>query len=47
MFYSSHSEVDQSWINTTVLDVLTDVPDYEECQVLCQVRMKTLSNVLI
>ena len=45
MFYSSHSEVDQSWINTTVLDVLTDVPDYEECQVLCQVRKTTFSPI--
>ena len=40
MFYSSHSEVDQSWINSTVLDLVNNVPDYAECQVLCQV-MKT------
>ena len=42
MFYSSHSEVDQSWINSTVLDLVKPVPDYEECQVLCQVRKTTL-----
>ena len=42
MFYSSHSEVDQSWINSTVLDLVQPVPDYEECQVLCQVRKTTL-----
>ena len=48
MFYSSHSEVDQSWINSTVLDLVQPVPDYEECQVLCQVRKTTLDwNVLI
>ena len=34
MFYSSHSEVDQSWINSTVLDLVHPVPDYEECQLL-------------
>ena len=44
---SSCYKVDQSWINSTVLDFVNHVPDYEECQVLCQVRMKTLSNVLI
>ena len=42
MFYSSHSEVDQSWKNSNVLNVLTSVPDYEECQLLCQVRKTTL-----
>ena len=45
MFYFSHSKVDQSWINTTVLDVLTSVPEYEECQVLCQVRRTTFSPI--
>ena len=44
-YYSSHSEVDQSWINSTVLDVLTSVPDYEECQLLCQVRKTTFSQI--
>ena len=42
MFYSSHSEVDQSWINSTVLDLVQPVMDYEECQLLCQVRKTTL-----
>ena len=45
MFYSSHSEVDQSWINSTTLDFLTAVPSYEECQVLCQVRKTTFSPI--
>ena len=45
MFYSSHSEVDQSWINSTVLDVLTSVPNYEECQVVCQVRKTTFPPI--
>ena len=45
MFYSSHSEVDQSWINSTVLDVLTSVPNYEECQLLCQVRKTTFAPI--
>ena len=31
-------QVDQSWANSTVLDVLTSVPDYEECQILCRVN---------
>ena len=30
-------QVDQSWANSTVLDVLTSVPDYEECRALCRV----------
>ena len=42
MFYSSHSEVDQSWINSTLLDLVQPVPDYKECQVVCQVRKTTL-----
>ena len=45
MFYSSNSEVDQSWINSTSLDFLTAVPSYEECQVLCQVRKTTFSPI--
>ena len=31
-------QVDQSWSNSTVLDVVTSVPDYEECQAFCRVR---------
>ena len=45
MFYSSHSEVDQSWSNPTVLNVLTSVPDYKECQLLCQVRKTTFAPI--
>ena len=45
MFYSSHSEVDQSWINSTTLDFLTSVPSYEECQMVCQVRKTTFSPI--
>ena len=45
MFYSSHSEVDQSWINSTSLDFLTSVPNYEECQVVCQVRKTTFAPI--
>ena len=30
-------QVDQSWANSTVLDALTSVPDYEECRALCRV----------
>ena len=45
MFYSSHSEVDQSWINSTTLNFLNNIPDYEECQVLCQVRKTTFSPI--
>ena len=33
-------QVDQSWTNSTLLDVLTSVPDYEECQALCRVNYK-------
>merc|ERR1711953_14035 len=33
---SSCYKVDQSWANSTVLDVLPSVPDYEECQTLCR-----------
>merc|ERR1712110_353519 len=33
---SSCYKVDQSWANSTVLDVLTSVPDYEECRALCR-----------
>merc|ERR1711953_1416688 len=33
---SSCYKVDQSWTNSTLLDVLTSVPDYEECQALCR-----------
>ena len=47
MFYSSHSEVDQSWINSTVLDLVQPVPDYEECQLLCQVRKSTLHWIVL
>ena len=39
---SSCYKVDQGWINATVLDLVQPVPDYEECQVLCQVRKTTL-----
>ena len=39
---SSCYKVDQSWINSTVLDLVKPVPDYEECQVLCQVKKTTL-----
>ena len=45
MFYSSHSEVDQSWINSTSLDFLAAVPSYEECQMVCQVRKTTFSPI--
>ena len=45
MFYSSHSEVDQSWINSTVLELVHPVPDYEECQLLCQVRKTTFAPI--
>ena len=45
MFYSSHSEVDQSWNNTTLLNDLTSVPSYEECQMVCQVRKTTFSPI--
>ena len=38
-FYLLVIQVDQSWANSTVLDVLNFVPDYEECQTLCRVRM--------
>ena len=38
MFYSSHSEVDQSWINSTVLDLVQPVMDYEAYLLLCQVN---------
>ena len=44
MFYSSHSEVDQSWYNCTSL-AWTTVPSYEECQVVCQVRKTTFSPI--
>ena len=44
MFYSSHSEVDQSWYNCTSL-AWTTVPSYEECQVVCQVRKTTSSPI--
>ena len=30
-------QVDQIWSNSTLLDVLATVPDYEECQTLCRV----------
>merc|ERR1719189_3026268 len=33
---SSCYKVNQSWANSTVLDVLTSVPDYEECRALCR-----------
>ena len=29
-------QVDQIWSNSTLLDVLATVPDYEECQTLCR-----------
>ena len=32
-------QVDQSWANSTLLDVLTFVPDFEECRALCRVLM--------
>ena len=45
IFYSSNSKVDQSWINSTVLDLVKPVPGYVECQVLCQVRRTTFSPI--
>ena len=39
--YSSHSEVDKSWADTTVLDVEIPSTDYEECQTACQVAKTT------
>ena len=45
MFYSSHSEVDQSWINSTSLNFLNNIPNYEECQLLCQVRKTTFAPI--
>ena len=45
MFYSSHSEVDQSWINSTSLNFLNNIPSYEECQLLCQVRKTTFAPI--
>ena len=39
-FYLLVIQVDQSWANSSVLDVLTSVPDYEECQTLCRVCVK-------
>ena len=44
MFYSSHSEVDQSWYNCTSL-AWTTVLSYGECQVVCQVRKTTFSPI--
>ena len=38
---SSHSEVDKSWADTTVLDVEIPSTDYEECQTACQVAKTT------
>ena len=45
-------QVDQSWTNSTVQDVLTSVPDYEECRALCRVSLSEttvgiLRNVII
>ena len=45
IYYSSNSEVDQSWINSTSLDFLAAVPSYEECQMVCQVRKTTFSPI--
>ena len=39
--YSSHSKVDKSWANTTLLDVVIPSTDYEECQAECQVAKTT------
>ena len=38
-WYLLDLQVDQSWANSTVLDVLTSVPDYEECRALCRVMI--------
>ena len=40
-YYSSHSEVDKSWADTTVLDLVIPSTDYEECQAECQVVKTT------
>ena len=40
-------QVDQIWSNSTVLDVLTSVPDYEECQALCRVMNRDDIHILI
>ena len=40
-------QVDQIWSNSTVLDVLTSVPDYEECQALCRVMNSDDIHILI
>ena len=44
------AQVDQRWSNSTLLDVLTSVPDYEECQALCRVIIMNkddISNVIM
>ena len=38
-------QVDQSWANSTLLDVLTSVPDYEECQILCRVILSKKDDI--
>ena len=40
-YYSSHSEVDKSWVDNTVLDLVIPSTDYEECQTECQVTKTT------
>ena len=40
-YCSSPSEVDKSWANTTLLDVVIPSTDYEECQTACQVVKTT------
>ena len=50
-FYINHTynifmvQVDQRWINSTLLDALTSVPDYEECEALC--RVIKINNIYI
>ena len=44
-FYLLVIQVDQSWANSTVLDVLTSVPDYEECRALCRVMMMNKDDI--
>ena len=33
-------QVDQTWANSTILDVLSSVPEYKECQALCRVCIR-------
>ena len=35
--------MDQSWSNSSLLDIALPVLDYEECQLLCRVRVTFLN----